>query len=500
MKKVLLMILDGYGEGPAGKGNAAKLADTPFLDELRKKYPTTLLKSDSKAVGLPKGTQGGSEVGHFTMGAGRMVWQSLEEINRSIKNGGLFKMPALKKAVSNAKKNDSKLHIMGMISDEGVHSDINHLFALLKFAKSQGLKKVYIHAITDGRDVPERSVKKYIRMIQKQGFGKIATIVGRYYSMDRDTNWNRTQKAYDLYTLGKGVAEKNAIKAIDNAYKRGIETDYYLDPILLDKEGLIEKKDSVIFFNYRTDRARQITKAFVKKTFKDFKPKKRVNPYFVCFGPYSKKAPVLFPTPIVKKNLGEIISNKNLKQLRIAETEKYAHVTYFFNSQLKDPFKKEKRILIPSPKCPSYADKPEMSAKKITKALLPELKKDYSLIVLNFANCDLVGHSGELKPAIKAVETVDKCAGKVIAKALKQGYDIILTADHGNIEKMLYKNGDPCPSHTLNPVICIYISNNPVGKSLRKGKTLGLRDIAPTILDILGVNKPKVMTGESLLK
>lgn len=497
-EKVLLMILDGYGEGPKNPGNAAHSAKTPNLDELRKKYPHTLLQTDSEAVGLPKGTQGGSEVGHFTIGAGRIIWQSLEEINRSIRNGKFFKLKDLKKAAANAKKYGSKFHILGMISDEGVHSHINHLFALLDFAKKEGLKKVYIHAITDGRDVPERSADKYIRMIQKHGFGGIATIVGRYYAMDRDTNWNRTEKAYNLYTLGKGVTEKDPLKAIKNAYKRGIDTDYYIDPIVLDKNGIIENKDSVVFFNYRTDRAQQITKAFTEKTFKDFKPKVRVNPFFVCFGPYSKKAPVLFPTPHIKNNLSEIISRHKLKQLRIAETEKYAHVTYFFNSQIKEPYKGENRILIPSPKCPSYAEKPEMSAYKITSSLLKELGKNYSLVVLNFANCDLVGHSGDLNAAKKAVEVVDKCVGKIIPEALRKGFNIILTADHGNIEQMLYENGDPCPSHTQNPVICIFISKK-TGTKLKKGKKLGLYDIAPTILQLLKIKKPKEMTGGDLL-
>ncbi|MEK7097652.1 MAG: alkaline phosphatase family protein, partial [Patescibacteria group bacterium] len=256
-------------------------------------------------------------------------------------------------------------------------------------------------------------------------------------------------KAYNLYTVGKGIPEKDPVKAIKNAYKRGIKTDYYIDPIILDKDGIIEDKDSVVFFNYRTDRARQISKCFAEK---------EVNPYFVCFGPYSKRAPVLFSAPSIKNNLGKVISRHNLKQLRIAETEKYAHVTYFFNSQFKDPYKGEKRVMIPSSKCPSYAEKPEMSAYKVTSKLLGELGGNYSLIVLNFANCDLVGHSGELKAAKKAVETVDKCVGKIVPEALKKGYEIILTADHGNIEQMLYKNGDPCPSHTRNSVICIFIS------------------------------------------
>jgi 2,3-bisphosphoglycerate-independent phosphoglycerate mutase len=494
-KKTLLIVLDGYGEGKDYQYNAITRGKTPFLNSLRKNYPKTILRADSEDVGLPKNTMGGSEVGHFTMGAGRIVFQSLEEINRSIRKGEFFKKKELKALAKNCKKNDSKFHILGMISDEGVHSHIDHLFTLLKFAKKEKIKKVYIHAITDGRDVPERSADKFIKKINSKieelKLGKIATIIGRYYAMDRDTNYDRTQKAYDLYTLGKGTKETTALQAIKNEYKRGTKTDYYIKPILLDKKGLIEQKDSVVFFNYRTDRAKQITEAFTEKNFK---------PKFVCFGPYSKIAPVLFPANKVKNNLGEILSKNGKKQLRIAETEKFAHVTFFFNSQIKEPFKGETQILIPSPKVPSYAQKPEMSAKKITSTLLKELNSDknYDFILLNFANCDLVGHSGEFKAAVKAVETLDKSLSKIVPKALEKNYTVIVTADHGNAEFMKYKNGEACPAHTLNPVIFILVSKEKI--VLRKEKTLGLKDIAPTVLDILGIKQPKEMTGKSLIK
>ena len=510
-KKVLLIVLDGYGEGKDYKYNAVTKSDTPFIDKLRKNYPTTLLHCDSEHVGLPPNTMGGSEVGHFTMGAGRIVWQSLEEINRSIEKGNFFKLKALKKAAANCRKKDSKLHLLGMISDEGVHSHLDHLFELLKFAKQEKVKKVYIHAITDGRDVEERSADEFIKKINSQikklKLGKIATIIGRYYAMDRDTNWDRTQKAFDLYTKGKGIKGKTALQAIKNEYKRGTETDYYIKPILLDKKGLIEKDDSVIFFNYRTDRAKQITQAFTEKSFNEFKRetppgwKNTTHPYFVCFGPYSKTAPVLFPANKAKNNLGEYLSIKNKKQLRIAETEKYAHVTFFFNSQEKEPYKGEKRILVPSPKSASYAEKPEMSAKKITTKLLKELKtnKKHDFILLNFANCDLVGHSGEFKAAIKATETLDECLAKIIPIALEKGYTTIVTADHGNADFMKYKNGNDCPAHTLNPVICILVSKDGKDLKLRKGKTLGLKDLAPTTLKIMGLKQPKEMTGKSLI-
>jgi len=507
MNKVLLIVLDGYGEGKDYKYNAVTKTNTPFIKSLRKNYPTTKLKSDSEAVGLPKHTMGGSEVGHFTIGAGRIVWQSLEEINRSIRSKKLFKMPALKKAAAICRKNNSSFHILGMISNMGVHSHINHLFALLDFAKKEKLKKIYIHAITDGRDVHERSAKKYIIQIQNEikkrkleKIVKISTIIGRFYAMDRDTNYSRTQKAYELMTQGKGIHETNPLKAVENEYKRGTKTDYYIKPILLEKEGIIKSKDSVVFFNYRTDRAAQLTQAFVAKTFRKFPTPTR--PYFVCFGPYSKEAPVLFPATIVKNNLAEILSKNKLKQLRIAETEKFAHVTFFFNSQIKTPFKGEKRILIPSPKVPSYADKPEMSAPKITEALLKEFKKHpkspYDLIVLNFANPDLVGHSGNFTATKKALETLDKCLKQIVTLAKEKGYEIMLTADHGNAEFMMNSDKTPCPSHTLNPVIYILISEK--FKKLKKDlKDKGLSSIAPTILKILGVKKPKEMTGRSLI-
>jgi len=503
MNKVLLIVLDGYGEGKDYSSNAVTRANTPFVNSLRKNCPTTKLKTDSEAVGLPKNTMGGSEVGHFTMGAGRIVWQSLEEINRSIRSKKFFNFPALKKAAQICRKNNSSFHILGMISNMGVHSHINHLFALLDFAKKEKLKKVFIHAITDGRDVHERSAKKYIKQIQKRlgDTAKIATIIGRYYAMDRDTNYDRTQKAYNLMTQDKGTKgtkETNPLKAIENEYKRGTKTDYYIKPILLEKEGLIKSKDSVVFFNYRTDRSAQLTEAFVAKSFRKFPTP--IRPYFVCFGPYSKEAPVLFPTTIVKNNLSEILSKANKKQLRVAETEKFAHVTFFFNSQNKKPSKGEKHILIPSPKVADYADKPEMSAPKITEALIKELKKKTTrdLIVLNFANPDLVGHSGNFVATKKALETIDKCLKRIIPIAKEKGYETLLTADHGNAEFMTNSDGTPCPSHTLNPVILILISNK-FKKLHKEFKDKGLSDIAPTILKILGVKKPKEMTGRSLV-
>jgi 2,3-bisphosphoglycerate-independent phosphoglycerate mutase len=509
--KVYLMILDGFGEGKDYPGNAITQAQMPNLKRLRGEYPLTLLRADGESVGLPDGTQGGSEVGHFTMGAGRVIFQALEEINRSIRNGEFFMKPPFLEACERVNKNEkAALHLLGMISDQGVHSHTDHLFALLKLAKDRGVKKTYIHAITDGRDVPEKSADKYVKMIQGKitelGMGPgspteavIATMIGRYYAMDRDKNWDRTQVAYDLYTLGKGNKETDPLQAVKNAYARGAQTDYYIDAVTFDEHGKIMDKDSVIFWNFRTDRTRQITQAFTGETEIGFKPEKNVRPFFVCFGDYSKKAPVVFPTVVVKNNLGSVLEQNSAKQLRIAETEKYAHVTYFFNSQVETPFQNEKRILIDSPKTPSYAQKPEMSAREVTGAVIKELEtNDYRLVVQNFANPDLVGHSGDYGATVKACEVIDECIGKIAEKTLEKGYDLIITGDHGNAEYMTYEeNGEPCPSHTTNPVIFLVVSSRYKGKKLREGGSLG--DIAPTILEMLTIQQPAEMTGHSLL-
>jgi 2,3-bisphosphoglycerate-independent phosphoglycerate mutase len=506
-EKVYLMILDGFGEGPPYKGNAIKNAAMPNLNGLKSEYPLTFLKASGNAVGLPEGTQGGSEVGHFTIGAGRIVYQTLEEINKSVLNGDFYtKKPFLDAAEKINRGGTASLHLLGMISDQGVHSHIAHLFALLEFAKRNNIERIFIHAITDGRDVAERSAKPFIEQILKKinelgldGKATIASIIGRYYAMDRDTNWDRTEKAYDLYASGTGIKENDPAKAIDNAYARGIETDYYIDPIILDEKGLIKDNDAVIFWNYRTDRTKQITCAFTGEKEIGFKPKKTVRPFFVCFGEYSETAPVVFPPPKVINNLTAVLSNNNVKQLRIAETEKYAHVTFFFNSQIEEPPALEDRILIPSPKVPSYADKPEMSAREITAKVIEEMDKNtHRVIIQNFANPDLVGHSGSYEATIKACEAVDECIGKIVKKAQEKGFNIIITADHGNAEHMIYEeNGDRCPSHTLNPVICLLVSEK--YKTAKLKSDGGLCDIAPTVLDILNISKPAEMTGKSLI-
>jgi 2,3-bisphosphoglycerate-independent phosphoglycerate mutase len=514
-EKVYLMILDGFGEGKDYPGNAEKLAHMKNLEALKSKYPWTLLQASGNAVGLPENTQGGSEVGHFTIGAGRIVFQSLEEINQSIHDGSFFLMPSLVEAMEKVKNTPkTALHLLGMISDSGIHSHLNHLFALLYMAKTFHIGPVYIHAITDGRDVPEKTAKLFIEQIQKkitelgfssnpedtENYAGIATIIGRFYAMDRDTNWDRTKKAYDLYTQGIGTEENDPLQAIDNAYARNIETDYYIDPIILNKNGRIKEQDSVIFWNYRTDRTRQITYCFTGEEDIGFEINKTVHPFFVCFGDYSKKAPVVFPTQKITNNLGEVLEKQQLKQLRIAETEKYAHVTYFFNSQVDEPFAHETRVLIDSPKVSSYAEKPEMSAPELTERVLKEMDtQDYDLIVQNFANPDLVGHSGDLQASIQACKVIDDYIQKIVEKALQKGYHVILTADHGNVEYKIYENnGEPCPSHTTNPVICLLIS--PKYKDQKLAANKGLQDIAPTILEIMNIPQPIEMTGTSLLK
>jgi 2,3-bisphosphoglycerate-independent phosphoglycerate mutase len=516
--RVLLVILDGFGEGTDNRGNAITRADMRYLKELKKKYPWTLLKASGNAVGLPKGYQGNSEVGHFTIGSGRITFQSFEAINQAIRDGSFFKKKCLVEAckrvrAANAKGEKKGLHLLGMVSDEGVHSHIDHLFALLKLAKQQKAFPIFIHAILDGRDVPERSAAIYLKKIQnkikelgldtpsnapgKPLKAQIVSLVGRFYAMDRDSNWDRTQKAYDLFVRGIGEKEKDPLKALKTAYSEGAETDYYVPPILLNEHGTIRSGDSVLFFNYRTDRSRQITGAFMNKKFDHFKVT-HGKIHFVAMGPYTDLAPVAFPTAIIKDNLGQILAQKKIRQLRIAETEKYAHVTYFLNSQVETPQIGEDRQLIDSPKCPSYAEKPKMSAPQLTNALIQALeKKKYGFIAVNYANADLVGHSGNLKATVQCCKVLDECLSKVIPAAFNAGYDIFLTGDHGNAEQMFYKDGTPCPAHTTNPVIGLWISENSKEHRLRKER--GLQDVAPTILKLLGVQKPRLMTGKSLI-
>ncbi len=508
MKKTLLVILDGFGEAPAGPANAISLAKTPHLNELREKYPHSILQCTGEAVGLTEGAMGGSEVGHFTMGAGRVVPQFLLAINRAIKDGSFYENKALSDAYHYAKKSRAyrqaggkKLHLMGMISDKGVHSDITHLFTLMEWAKKEEIEDVYIHCITDGRDVEERSVKRFLKTIEDKiselGIGKIATIIGRYYSMDRDRNWDRTVEGYRLTTQGKGEKFSGFNEAIDHFYKEDPKlTDYYLPPILIDKNGLIETGDAVIFFNYRTDRTKQLTAAFTDPDFTEF-DKTIGDVHFVCMGPYSEIAPVAFRIPKVENNLATWLSKNAIPQLRAAETEKYAHVTFFFNSQVEHHVPLEDRILVHSPKVPSYDQKPEMSAPGVTeKVLLALHDSHHQVIIVNYANGDLVGHSGNLEASIKAVESIDECLGKLHEQAMKYGYTMLVTGDHGNCDEMKYPDGSQKPAHSMNPVMFLACDPEEKIKSVHDG---GLADVAPTVLKLLEIDPPEEMTGKSLI-
>jgi 2,3-bisphosphoglycerate-independent phosphoglycerate mutase len=505
-RRVILIVRDGWGYSEETKGNAVSQANLPNDTCYMREYPWTLLKCTGNAVGLPKGTQGGSEPGHLTMGAGRIVWQPFEEINQAIYNGTFYDNPALLSALESCKKKGSRLHLMGLLSDQGIHGSTFHLYSLLELAKRYALKDVYIHCFLDGRDVPERSARSFIEETQKQirekGVGKMASMIGRYYAMDRDTNWDRTLKAYDLLTLGEGWKEIDSIQAVEHAYQRGDPTDYYVQPIAMFEDGkpvaTIDAKDAVIFWNYRSDRARQITYALTQNNFEHFPRKKFPCVYFVCMSGYDKHLtlPVAFPQNTVENNLTQVLAAKGLRQLRIAETEKYAHVTFFFNSQIEDPVKGEDRILVPSSKVASYQEKPEMSAPEITERLVPEIKRGvFDFILVNFANGDLVGHSADMTAGIKACEIVDECVGRVVDAGLINGYMVLITGDHGNIETMFYPNGEPNPSHGTNPVPFILIGSDK--KKLKGG--LGLSSISPTILTLLGIPKPSEMTAESLI-
>ena len=509
--RVILVVRDGWGYSEEKEGNAVHLAHTPNNDRYMEKYPWTLLNCTGNAIGVPEGTQGGSEPGHLTMGAGRVVWQPLEEINRSIDDESFYGIPALIDAVRYAKDRGVKLHLMGLHSDQGIHGTTHHLYALLELARREGLKEAFIHCFLDGRDVPERSAKGFIeetlRQIADRGVGEIASLMGRYYAMDRDLNWERTERAYNLLTLGEGYREPDAIRAIDDAYGRGEETDYYLEPMVIKRsEGgplaTMGDGDAVIFWNFRSDRARQLTYALTQPAFDKFR--RRVFPrlHLTCMSAYDQSLdlPVAFPQRTVENNMGKVLSEHGVKQLRIAETEKYAHVTFFFNSQVEEPYPGEERILVPSPKVKSYDLKPEMSALQINARLLPEIRRGvYDFILVNYANGDLVGHSAGLEAGIKACEVVDRCVGEVVEAGLSKGYAVIVTGDHGNIETMFYPDGTPNPSHGVNPVPFIVVSDEPSLRDAQLRSGLGLSSIAPTILQLMGIEIPKEMTGASII-
>lgn len=507
-KPVMLMILDGFGNAPKSEGNAVELAKKPNFDKLLKEYPHTNLNASGLAVGLPEGQMGNSEVGHLNIGAGRIVYQELTRITKAIEDRDFFENEALLKAINNAKDNNKALHLLGLLSDGGVHSHINHLKGLLQFAKEKGVQKVYIHAFMDGRDVPPSSGKDFIikteEIIKEVGVGEIATISGRYYAMDRDNRWERVELAYNALVLGKGEEDTSAIKAIERSYAEN-KTDEFVLPCVITEDGkakaTIKDGDSVIFFNFRPDRAREITRAINDKTFDGFS-RNTLNLTFVTMTQYDKTlegVDVAFKPQTLTNTLGEYVSSKGLNQLRIAETEKYAHVTFFFNGGVEKENKGEDRALIQSPKVATYDLKPEMSAYEVTEELIKRLDSDiYDMIILNFANPDMVGHTGIIEAAIKAVETVDECLGKVVDKVLEKDGTIFITADHGNAETMVdFSTGTPFTAHTTNTVPFLWVSNNTSGKSLKEGK---LADIAPTMLNVLGLSVPSEMNGENLIK
>ena len=509
-KPVMLMILDGWGISPAGPGNAVSLARTPNLDKLLSDFPQTRLQTSGKAVGLPDGIMGNSEVGHLNIGAGRVVYQDLTRIDMAIEEGSFFKNQALNSAVDSTLANNCALHLMGLVSDGGVHSQLTHLLALLDLAKEKSLERVYVHVILDGRDTPPDGGRRYVADLQahldKLGNGKIASICGRYYAMDRDTRWERTELAYKLYTQDVGTPSRDPVDAVAAAYERG-ETDEFVKPIVLtDPQGspvaCLKDGDSVIFFNFRADRARQITRALTDTGFAGFE--RAVWPRlagFVCMALYDEQfsLPVAFPPVHLEEILGEVVSRQGLNQLRIAETEKYAHVTYFFNGGEEKPFPHEDRCLIPSPRdIPTYDHKPQMSALAVTEEVLKRIASDhYDLIVLNFANMDMVGHTGVLDAAVQAVETVDECVGRIAGALLAKGGALLITADHGNAETMIEDNGHVHTAHTTNPVRLVLVSDSHRQANLRKEGVLG--DIAPTILELMAIDQPGQMTGRSLL-
>ncbi|WP_440894858.1 2,3-bisphosphoglycerate-independent phosphoglycerate mutase [Amphibacillus sp. Q70] len=507
-KLAALIILDGFAIRDEEKGNAVKQANTPNFDRYWKQYPHNQLTASGEAVGLPDGQMGNSEVGHLNIGAGRIVYQSLTRLNLSIREGDFFENDYLVQAIDHAIAKGKALHIFGLLSDGGVHSHIEHLYAVLKLAKDKGLEKVFVHGFLDGRDVGQKSAKQYISAAQAKmaelGVGQFATISGRYYAMDRDKRWDRVQKAYDAIAYGKGPTAKDPLAVVDQAYEEDIYDEFVVPTVIVDPNdqpiSKVDSEDSIIFFNFRPDRAIQISQAFANDDFSGF-DRGEMAPkdiYFVCMMKYSDtvNGHIAYPPAELKNTVGEVLANNGLNQLRIAETEKYPHVTFFMSGGQEAEFEGEKRILIDSPKVATYDLKPEMSAYEVTEALLKELDEgNQNAIILNFANPDMVGHSGMLEPTIKAIEAVDECLGKIVDKILEKGGRAIITADHGNSDEVVSLDGAPMTAHTTNPVPVIVTKD---GIELRDGGILG--DLTPTLLDLLEVDHPKDMTGQSLIK
>lgn len=501
-KPLILMILDGFGIAPE-KGNAIKAANKPNIDKLFAENPVTQIGASGMDVGLPDGQMGNSEVGHTNMGAGRIVYQELTRITKTINEDKLKENEAIVNAMDKAIENGTALHLMGLLSSGGVHSHNTHLYGILELAKKKGLENVYVHAFLDGRDVPPSSAAEFMdELLDKMkeiGVGKVATVSGRYYAMDRDNNWDRVEKTYAAMVYGEGEKAECPVCAVKNSYDKGV-TDEFVVPVVVDGGAQVKPNDSVIFFNFRPDRAREITRTFVDPEFKGFERKNGFFPVnFVCMTQYDATMPnvdVAFKPQVLKNTLGEYVSNKGMTQLRIAETEKYAHVTFFFNGGVEKQYEGEDRILVKSPAVATYDLQPEMSAYEVTDKLVPAIESGkYDMIILNYANCDMVGHTGVFEAAVKAVEAVDTCVGRVVEAIKKMGGVALITADHGNADKMVDADGSPFTAHTTNPVpFCV------VGYDCQLREGGRLADIAPTMLQIMGLEQPAEMDGVSLIK
>ncbi len=506
-----LLIMDGFGLNPAHDGNAIYQAGTPNLDKLLAKYPNTQIGASGMDVGLPDGQMGNSEVGHTNIGAGRIVYQELTRITKDIRDGELFKKAPLMRAMDEAKNSGKALHLMGLLSDGGVHSHNSHLYALVEMAKQRGLKDVYVHCFLDGRDVPPSSGIEYVKELEQKldeiGVGKIATVMGRYWAMDRDNLWDRVQKAYDAMVLGDGLTAGSGVEAVEQSYSKG-ETDEFVKPTVVLTDGkpttTIGEGDSIVFFNFRPDRARQLTRTFIFPDFDGFtRGKGYFHVNFVSMTQYDEtfadKLEVVNPPEELTHTMGEYLGELGMTQLRIAETQKYAHVTFFFNGGVEQPYPGEDRILVPSSKVATFDMKPEMSAYEVAEKAIEAINsRKYDVMILNFANCDMVGHTGVMEAAEKAVKVVDECVGKVVEAILQNGGRAFVTADHGNADQMVDPvTNEPFTAHTTNPVPFIAVAPELIGKSLRQGGRLA--DIAPTMLDSMGIAVPKEMAGESLI-
>ncbi|MCI8291413.1 MAG: 2,3-bisphosphoglycerate-independent phosphoglycerate mutase [Clostridia bacterium] len=504
-KTTMLMILDGFGINDKEEGNSVKLANIPNIKRILKQYPNTILHTSGLDVGLPEGQMGNSEVGHTNIGAGRIIYQELTRITKSIEDGDFFSIHEFVNAIENCKKNNSKLHIMGLLSDGGVHSHQRHLYALLELAKRKDFEDVYVHCFLDGRDTPPASAEGYLMELEnkmkEKGVGKIATVMGRFYAMDRDKRWERIQKAYDALVKGEGEKFNSAQSAIENSYQKEIFDEFVVPTVICNNDvpvATIGENDSVIFFNFRPDRAREITRAIVDEEFEGF-DREYFKTNFVTFTNYADtitNVSVAFKKAEIGNTFGEYISKKGLTQLRIAETEKYAHVTFFFNGGEEKQYEGEDRILIPSPKVETYDLKPEMSAFEVTDKVVEAIhSRKYDSIILNFANPDMVGHTGNIEAAIKALEALDSCVERVVEAIEAENGVLLITADHGNAEQMIdYKTGELHTAHTTNPVPLVLIGKD---VKIKEGR---LADLAPTMLDLMGLDKPEEMTGESLIE